>query len=290
VHGTGDGFDGLTADYIGQAPPWVAAASSVRHANGNGSGSSVDDVTVSNCDVTFHAPLKPVCTPTTAIACTKGRVLVEVHHKWAQPAPLVTALRAAAASGLMPWVGGRGAQLHVWLKHRWAADVRQSGSLLPAGATAFAATTALSAADTTTTAETDTVASTCTAATVGGGAGAGADADAVDVITSTTTPNGDGPDSAATTHPEPLAEATLSPAATSPAAELVPSSAVVCSELVPSSAVVCSENGLKFALSLAKGEHIGLFLDSRSVLSPIKDVISVLSSVLHRARTGLLLA
>ena len=84
MHGTGDGFDGLTADFLG--------------------------LDVSGC----------------------ARVLIEAHHKWADPAPLIVAVREMAAAGLLPHAttadpgaGAAAPRVAVYLKQRFLADARQ---------------------------------------------------------------------------------------------------------------------------------------------------------------------
>jgi hypothetical protein len=181
VHGTGDGFDGLTADFLG-----------LSFVSSEGAETSA------------------------AAGVGVARVLVEAHHRWAEPEPLVAALRSAAAAvdgalaSMLRRCGGGGGgagRLAIWLKQRWAADSRQSGTLLAADGSGLAQGGTRS----------------------GGGGGV----------------SGGQPQ-------KPEEEVALGV------------------EGRLSTEVVCQEHGLSFALSLCKGEHIGLFLDSRPARAAVR--------------------
>lgn len=212
VHGTGDGFDGLTSDVLGL----------------DGSG--------------------------------RLRVLVEAHHKWADPAPLVVAIRSLAEDGLLPH-GTKTDPSHstqamqkpctqptdrpppprvaVYLKLRFLADSRQSGGLLADGSTELPlpAPKQHSRKKMSKKARLEHDQSNkCERAADG------ATLSDVDALRSTPTP----------------------PKIEDAAAQVEQEQ-----EECP---IVCSEHGLKFELSITRGEHIGLFLDSRTARAKVQEL------------------
>lgn len=209
VHGTGDGFDGLTSDVLGL----------------DGSG--------------------------------RLRVLVEAHHKWADPAPLIIAIRSLAEEGLLPHAVDTPSRAQtmrephlqesdspvqppvaVYLKMRFLADARQSGGLLAEGSTELPVPILK---------RNQRKKENCKKAKIephqsnaAEQESEGATSSAVDASCSTST------------HPQEAHAA-----------------AQMKSEQDEGS-IVCSEEGLKFELSITRGEHIGLFLDSRTARAKVR--------------------
>lgn len=199
VHGTGDGFDGLTSDVLGL----------------DGSG--------------------------------RLRVLVEAHHKWADPAPLIVAIRSLAKEGLLPHAteAARGtrekADLEqpapaVYLKMRFLADARQSGGLLAEGSTELPVPTKHfhPSKEQRKKAKLERHHSHVSEQRAGG---------AVDASRY-----------AAPTHAQ--KENAKAPV----------------NRDQDGGSIVCSENGLKFELSITRGEHIGLFFDSRTARAKVREL------------------
>ena len=213
VHGTGDGFDGLTSDILGL----------------DGSG--------------------------------KLRVLVEAHHKWADPAPLIAAIRALADEGLLPHAtvteprqAEQGVQdccrkpndsslpprAAVYLKMRFLADARQSGGLLAEGSTELPVPARKRH---------------CTKKEKR--KKARLEQDQIDIPEQET-------DSA-------TGSIVDSPDLTPASSQEEETSARIEKES-DSGCIVCSEDGLKFELSITRGEHIGLFLDSRTARAKVREL------------------
>jgi hypothetical protein len=207
VHGTGDGFDGLTSDFLGLDASGAA------------------------------------------------RVLIEAHHKWAEPAPLIGAVRELAAEGLLvphnePGVepkgvvsgsgGGGGGGVSVYLKQRYLADARQSGGLLAPGATELPVPVSKRKSKKEKRAEAQQRRQSEEQPSEGGG-------DAADGVQ----------------QPPPAA----------PAASVAGgASGEVTAAEADGGPIVCSEDGLKFELSITRGEHIGLFFDSRTARMKVREL------------------
>lgn len=199
VHGTGDGFDGLTSDVLGL----------------DNSG--------------------------------RLRVLVEAHHKWADPAPLIVAIRSLAEEGLLPHATetqpSRATQetaalptAAVYLKMRFLADARQSGGLLAEGSTELPVPTKHSrpSKEQRKKAKLERHQTDASEEMAGGAV--------------------DAPSSAAAAHAQ---EDSADPLVNKDRDE---------------GSIVCSENGLKFELSITRGEHIGLFFDSRTARAKVREL------------------
>ena len=207
VHGTGDGFDGLTSDVLG-----------------------LDE-------------------------SGRLRVLVEAHHKWADPAPLIIAIRSLAEEGLLPHAMDTPSRAQttrepslqesdspvqspvaVYLKMRFLADARQSGGLLAEGSTELPVPLLKrNRKENRKKAKIEPYQSNA------------AEQEAEDTTLS----------------------AANAPCSTSTRPQGAHAAAQLKNEQDEGS-IVCSEDGLKFELSITRGEHIGLFLDSRTARATVR--------------------